>query len=120
MLGHGFLRTRTPSTPLPVSSLPVVGSTIAGSIPKNGTVAEPGFVSVAPGNGVMTIEPVSVCQKVSTIAHCPRPTWSLYQCHASGLIGSPTEPSTRSEDRSNCFTCSSPRRRSSRMAVGAE
>jgi hypothetical protein len=32
-----------------------------GSIPKNGTVAEPGLVWTAPGKGVMTIEPVSVC-----------------------------------------------------------
>jgi len=42
---------------------------MAGSIPKKGTVAEPGLVSMAPGKGVTTIEPVSVCQKVSTMAH---------------------------------------------------
>lgn len=40
---------------------PVVGSRMAGSIPKKGTVAEPGLVSMAPGKGVTTIEPVSVC-----------------------------------------------------------
>ena len=71
-------------------TFPVVGSKIAGSIPKKGTVAEPGLVSIAPGKGVTTIEPVSVClsypsihqhfnflwdiehkthQNVSTIAH---------------------------------------------------
>lgn len=42
-------------------TFPETGSRIAGSIPKKGTVAEPGFVSIAPGNGVTTIEPVSVC-----------------------------------------------------------
>jgi hypothetical protein len=67
--GQGALRTSTPSTLSPSSSSPDTGSRIAGSIPKNGTVAEPGFVSIAPGNGVTTIEPVSVCQKVSTMAH---------------------------------------------------
>ena len=39
----------------------VTGSKIAGSIPKKGTVADPGLVSIAPGNGVTTIDPVSVC-----------------------------------------------------------
>jgi len=42
-------------------TLPVCGSKIAVSIPKNGTVAEPGLVSMAPGKGVTTMEPVSVC-----------------------------------------------------------
>jgi len=41
--------------------LPDVGCKIAGSIPKKGTVAEPGLVSIAPGKGVTTIDPVSVC-----------------------------------------------------------
>jgi hypothetical protein len=34
---------------------------IAGSMPKKGTVAEPGFVSIAPGKGAMAMDPVSVC-----------------------------------------------------------
>ena len=42
-------------------TLPDTGSRMAVSIPKKGTVAEPGLVSIAPGNGVTTIEPVSVC-----------------------------------------------------------
>ena len=46
--------------------MPVIGSRIAGSIPKNGTVAEPGLVSIAPGNGVTTIDPVSVCLRSIT------------------------------------------------------
>ena len=35
-------------------------SRMAGSIPKKRTVAKPGFVSIAPGKGVTTINPVSV------------------------------------------------------------
>jgi hypothetical protein len=56
--------------------------------------ADPGFIGVHPGNGVNTCPPVSVCQKVSTMEHfsCPITLW--YQCHASGLMGSPTDPST--------------------------
>lgn len=36
--------------------------------------ADPGFIGVAPGNGVITCPPVSVCQKVSTIEHFSLPT----------------------------------------------
>lgn len=46
----------------------------------------------------------------------PRPTLSLYQCHASGLMGSPTEPITRKDERSWFLTCSSPNLRSNLMA----
>ena len=42
-----------------------------------------------------------------------------YQIHASGLIGSPTLPSSRSEDRSNCAGISSPHFMNVRIAVGA-
>lgn len=31
--------------------------------------AEPGFIGVAPGSGVITCPPVSVCQNVSTMEH---------------------------------------------------
>ena len=37
---------------------------IAGSIPKKGKDALPGLVGVTPAKGVMTLEPVSVCQYV--------------------------------------------------------
>ena len=43
------------------TTLPEIGSRITGSIPKKGTVADPGFVSIAPGKGVMTTDPISVC-----------------------------------------------------------
>ena len=62
MLGHGCLKARTPSTSLPEISSPETGSMIAGSIPKKGNEALPGFVGVIPPRGVMTLEPVSVCQ----------------------------------------------------------
>lgn len=39
---------------------------IAGSMPKNGSEALPGLVGVTPARGVMTLEPVSVCQYVYT------------------------------------------------------
>ena len=44
--------------------------------------------------------PVAVCHHVSTIGLFFFPTLSLYQCHASSFIGSPTEPSTFNEDKS--------------------
>ena len=47
---------------LPVSSFPVCGSRMHGSIPKNGNVAEPGFAFVLVGSGEIIIDPVSVCQ----------------------------------------------------------
>lgn len=47
------------------------------------------------------IAPVSVCHQVSTIGGAvPAPMTSRYQRQASGLIGSPTEPSSRMLDRS--------------------
>jgi hypothetical protein len=58
MLGHGCLMARTPSTSLPLISSPETGSMMAGSIPKKGREALPGFV------GVIMCEPVSVCQYV--------------------------------------------------------
>jgi hypothetical protein len=69
-------------------------------MPGNANVAEPGLVVVIPGSGVMRIIPVSVCHHVSTIGAFPPPTCSWYQSQASGLIGSPTLPRTRSDERS--------------------
>lgn len=37
-------------------------SRILASIPAKGKVADPGLVGIAPGRGVMTMDPVSVCQ----------------------------------------------------------
>ena len=63
--------------------------------------------------------PVSVCHQVSVIGHVPSPTTSWNQRQASGLIGSPTEPSMRRLDRSCLRTQASPKRIRVRMAVGA-
>ena len=46
---------------------------MADSIPGRGPHADPGLVSVIPGNGEIIMEPVSVCHQVSTIAHCSLP-----------------------------------------------
>src|SRR5256885_5559599 len=57
---------------LPISS----ASTICGTTPKNGLVAEPGLSGVAPGSGVIRMPPVSVCHQVSTIGQRFSPTRS--------------------------------------------
>jgi hypothetical protein len=82
-------------------------------------VAEPGFVAVRPGRGEIMIAPVSVCHHVSTIGQRPRPMCSWYHIHASGLIGSPTEPSSRSDDRSYFAGYCDPHFMKARIAVGA-
>src|ERR1041385_9209202 len=98
MLGHGLRMTNLPplffGTTLPLSS------TTSGKTPKKGKVALPGLVGVAPGSGVIMIPPVSVCHHVSTIGQRFPPITSRYHIQASGLIGSPTDPSSRSDDRS--------------------
>ena len=89
-------------------------------IPGSGRIAEPGLVSVTPGSGDAMIAPVSVCHQVSTIGALPAPMFSRYQRQASGLIGSPTEPSTRIEDRSCAAGISLPHFMNVRISVGAE
>ncbi len=88
-------------------------------MPGSGCVQEPGLVGVAPGIGLIMIAPVSVCHQVSTIGKRSLPTTRWYHIHASGLIGSPTLPSSRSELKSYCAGHSSPSRISARIAVGA-
>jgi len=68
-LGHGCLKASTPSTSLPWISSPETGSIIAGSIPKNGSEADPGFVGVTPPSGVMTPRSIQVVCKGFTPAH---------------------------------------------------
>src|SRR5437667_4377595 len=117
MLGHGFRMTSLPPV-LAETGFPR-SSTTSGRMPKNGSVAEPGLVGVAPGNGVIIIAPVSVCHQVSTIGQRPPPIVFWYHIHASGLIGSPTDPRSRKDERSCFFTHSSPQRMNARIAVGA-
>src|SRR5437763_12846988 len=113
MDGNGFRMTSFPPT-LPPTSSPR-SSTTALSTPKNGSVALPGLVGIAPGNGVIMIEPVSVCHHVSTIGQRPPPMFLEYHIHASGLIGSPTDPRSRREERSCFFTQLSPQRTKARI-----
>src|SRR4051812_48124116 len=115
--GHGLRMTSLPpelhGTALPLSS------TTSGNTPKNGSVPEPGFVGVAPGNGVIMMPPVSVCHHVSTMGQRLPPMCSWYHIQASGLIGSPTEPSKRNELKSCFFGHSTPHFINARIAVGA-
>ena len=74
---------------------------------------------IAPGSGVIRMPPVSVCHQVSTIGSFFLPTFLWYHIQASGLIGSPTEPSSRRLERSCFSTNFSPSRISARIAVGA-
>src|SRR5690554_1441772 len=121
MDGHGFLITRKP--PLPGGTSCPLSSITPTSMPGNGSVQEPGLSGVAPGNGVRMCEPVSVCHQVSTTGQRSRPTWVKYHIHASGLMGSPTEPMMRRLVRSNflgwCSSLDSDALMSERMAVGA-
>jgi hypothetical protein len=87
--------------------------------PGSGSVADPGLGSVTGATGVIRCPPVSVCHQVSTTAQRPSPTTSWYHRQVSGLMGSPTVPSTRSELRSYRRTGSSPYAASARSAVGA-
>src|SRR6478609_3948925 len=117
MAGHGRVRTRYPPPPHG-TDLPLASMTSAPT-PGNGNVALPGLVVVMPGSGVIMIMPVSVCHQVSTTGVLPPPMFFRYQSQASGLIGSPTEPSTRSDERSCLAGHSAPCFMKARMAVGA-
>src|ERR1700733_821494 len=88
-------------------------------MPGKGSVALPGFVVVRPGGGGVIAAPVSVCHQVSTTGQRPPPICSWYQIQASGLIGSPTEPKSRNEDRSQRPGYSVPHFMKVRIAVGA-
>jgi hypothetical protein len=93
--------------------------TTSGSMPKKGTVAEPGLVGTAPGSGAIMMAPVSVCHHVSTTGQRALPMTRWYHIHASGLMGSPTVPRRRSDERSAFMGHCSPQRMNARMAVGA-
>ena len=89
-------------------------------MPGSGNVALPGFsVGRRPGSGLIMMAPVSVCHHVSTTGQRSPPMWCQYQTHASGLIGSPTLPSSRSDDRSWRSAYSVPHFMKVRIAVGA-
>src|SRR5690606_32803724 len=88
-------------------------------------MAAPGFPWLTPGRGLIMMAPVSVCHQVSTTGVFEPPMCVLYQMYASGLIGSPTEPSSRSFDglsgSARYFAgMSSPHFMNVRIAVGAQ
>src|SRR5258708_1090915 len=115
MCGHGFRITKNPPS---FDGSPFL-STMSGAMPGKGRVADPGLVGVAPGNGEMRMAPVSVCHQVSTMGQGRPPIFFWYHIHASGLIGSPTEPNRRKLDRSCFLGHCSPHFMKARMAVGA-
>src|SRR5882724_9353040 len=117
MPGQGLRMTSLP--PLQRGTAFPLSSTTSGTTPKKGRVAEPGLVGVAPGKGVINIPPVSVCHQVSIIGQRFLPIVSLYQIQASGLMGSPTVPSKRSELRSCLLGHSTPHFINALIAVGA-
>src|SRR5512139_1669275 len=89
-----------------------------GATPKKGKVAEPGFSGVM-GRGVIRNPPVSVCHQVSIIGLFSLPTFLWYHIHASGLMGSPTEPRILKLERSRVVVHFSPSFIKARIAVGA-
>src|SRR5512136_2304397 len=92
MDGHGVLLTILP--PEPSGTGLASSSRISMLNPGSGNVAEPGFNGVM-GRGDTRNVPVSVCHQVSMIGSLPAPKVFLYHIQASGLMGSPTDPSSR-------------------------
>ena len=115
--GHGSVSTRKP--PEPFGTGAPSSSTTSAEMPGTGASPSPACAAVTPGSGLIMIAPVSVCHQVSTTGVRSPPITSRYQIHASGLIGSPTEPSSRSEERSWRSGISSPHFMKVRIAVGA-
>ena len=118
MPGQGRVITSQPPAPV-AHRLAVLAARSPGKMPGSGRVQLPGLVGVAPGKGLIMIPPVSVCHQVSTIGQRPPPILLWYHIQASGLIPSPTLPSSRRLDRSCRSTYSSPHLMNVRMAVGA-
>src|SRR5581483_3105720 len=113
---HGSVSVRYPP---PTATGLALSSTTSAEIPGRGNVAEPGLSTVVPGSGEIMMAPVSVCHHVSTMGQLPPPMCCQYQTHASGLIGSPTDPSRRSDDMSWASGYCVPHFMKVRMAVGA-
>ena len=110
--------TCSPCSGADCSSLPS-SSTILAEIPGRGRIADPGLHVVTPGSGEIITAPVSVCHHVSTMGVVSAPNTSRYQRHASGLIGSPTEPNKRRLERSWAKGISRPHFMNVRTRVGA-
>src|SRR4029078_11638877 len=116
MLGQGWVST---SRQLPSWTSPPASSNSAADTPGSARVTEPGLVLVRPGSGEIMIAPVSVCHQGSTIGRRSAPSTVWYHSQALGLIGSPTEPSSRKQDRSCLAGYWAPHFMQARIAVGA-
>ena len=89
-------------------------------MPGSGIDAEPGFRGVTPGKGAIIAAPVSDCHHVSMTESSSRPKFRRNHTQASGLIASPTVPSSRRVDRSWPLGSSSPNQvMKVRISVGA-
>ena len=75
ILGHGPFIASSPDPFIVFISSPSAERRTA-SIPRNGSVADPGLAGIAPGRGLIIMPPVSVCHQVSTTEHLPSPTVS--------------------------------------------
>src|ERR687885_1595387 len=101
-------------TGLPLSSI------TEASTPGTGKVAEPGFIGRVsmPVHILSIIPPVSVCHHVSIIGQFSLPIVLKYHIHTSGLMGSPTVPSSLSDERSKELGIALPYFMYRRSAVG--
>jgi hypothetical protein len=79
----------------------------------------PGLAATSPGSGPIMIRPGSGCHQGVDDRAALVADHLVYQSQAFGLIGSPTEPSRRSEDRSWASACSAPHFMHARITVGA-
>src|SRR5947208_16954201 len=113
MAGHGAVNVRRPRAPRRTGA--PSGSQTSAATPGSDGPTAPGLVVLTPGSGPSTTAPVSVWPHVSTTGHRPPPTCSRYHSHASGSIGAPVEPSSRSDDRSD--PAGTPRRLNSPIAA---
>ena len=91
MDGQGVLLTMLP--PEPAGTGLASSSRMSMLNPGSGNVGDPGLSGVI-GRGDIRKHPVSVCHQVSMICSLPPPKLFLYQIQASGLMGSPTDPSS--------------------------
>src|SRR5215471_17525540 len=94
--GHGLRIINLPPIFGPTSC--PFASTTAGSTPKNGRVALPGLVGVAPGGGVIMIVPVPGCHHGPTMGQREARRVLWYHIQAARLIGPPDGPDNGGDD----------------------
>ena len=120
---------RSRLTPLLCALLSLLAPGLAAAAPEGTLTIAMHFSPVTrwldPAEGESTITPYLMLAALHdgllrpTAGQASAPMVLRYQIQASGLIGSPTEPRTRSDDRSNLAGMSSPHFMNVRIAVGA-